>query len=286
MKPYLEHIVSSTDSSWVLFDRRLDRIPFEWHYNTEYELTLTLNSRGQRFIGDDISFYEDGDLVLIAPRIPHTWYSSGDVDPGRKHQAIVLWFSDKFVQGMIEPHVELRPIGKLLKASARALVFSEPVRQRARTIICGMLEQPPPARLLSLLTLLLLLAEDHGASWLTSEAGASISFPAASEERIGRVVSYLHTHYRDEIVVSKLMRTAALSRSSLHRSFKQQTNMTIGDYVAQLRVGNACALLMSSSKPISLIADEVGYASLANFNRQFKSLKGKTPREFRDAFHG
>jgi AraC-like DNA-binding protein len=60
--------------------------------------------------------------------------------------------------------------------------------------------------------------------------------------------------------------------------------MTVGAYLAQLRVGNACALLMNTQKPISVIADEVGYNNLANFNRQFKALKNKTPREFRAAF--
>jgi AraC-like DNA-binding protein len=284
MKPYLEHIASPADSSWVLFDRRLDHIPFEWHYNTEYELTLTLNSRGQRFIGDNISFYNDGDLVLIGPKIPHTWYSSASVRAECQHQAIVLWFTEKFVKGIVEPHVELRSIQRMLESSSRALVFSEPARAKAQELIINMLDQAPSARLVSLLNVLLLLAADTQASPLTSDAGEATGFPAAAEERIGRVVSYLHAHYRDEIPVSRLTRVAALSRSSLHRLFKQQTNMTVGAYLAQLRVGNACALLMNTQKPISVIADEVGYNNLANFNRQFKALKNKTPREFRAAF--
>jgi AraC-like DNA-binding protein len=284
MKPYLEHIAFPTDSSWVLFDRRLDHIPFEWHYNTEYELTLTLNSRGQRFIGDNISFYEDGDLVLIGPKVPHTWHSSGDIDPARSHQAIVLWFTEKFIKGIIEPHVELRPVQTLLDASARAVTFSRRTRLRAREIICSMLHQAPATRLVSLLQVLLLLADDSRASCLTSDAGGNAALPAASEERIGRVISHLHAHYRDEIAIPKLMRIAALSRSSLHRLFRQQTSMTIGEYVTQLRVGNACALLMNSEKAISLISDEVGYRSLANFNRHFRAEKGTTPREFRAAF--
>jgi len=34
-----------------------------------------------------------------------------------------------------------------------------------------------------------------------------------------------------------------------------------------------------------LIADQVGYRNLANFNRQFKETKGQTPRQFRAAFN-
>lgn len=286
MKPYLEHIVSPPDSSWVLFDRRLQQIPFEWHYNREYELTLTLNSRGQRFIGDNIGLYDHGDLVLIGPKIPHTWCSTADVYPGELHQAIVLWFTEQFVRGMIEPHVELRSIQRLLRDSARALTFSEATRRAAQTQICAMLNQAPPARLVSLLNILLLLAADAGATPLTSTVNESEALQGAAEEPIGRVMSYLHEHYRDEISMSGLIKTAALSRSSLHRLFKQQTNMTVGAYVAQLRIGNACALLMNTRKPVAVIAADVGYANLANFNRQFRALKGQTPREFRAAFQG
>jgi AraC-like DNA-binding protein len=283
MKPYLEHIAGPGDASWVLFDRRLKRIPFQWHYNVEYELTLTLNSRGQRFVGDNISAYDHGDLVLIGPKIPHTWYSTEAVNEGQMHQAIVLWFTEAFVRGMIDPHVELHPIRRLLAHSGRAVTFSETTRARAQTAICDMLVQTPGKRIISLLDLLLLLASDPHTGSLTS-ANQTADLPATTEERIGRVISYLHAHYRERIAIARLVRVGAISRSSLHRLFKLHTRMPISDYVVQLRIGNACALLMHSQKPISVIADEVGYNNLANFNRQFKALKKMRPREFRAVY--
>lgn len=283
MKPYLEHIAASQEGSWTLFDRRLPSIPFEWHYNNEYELTLTLNSRGQRFIGDNMASYDDGDLVLIGPTIPHTWCSKEDAGDGKTHQALVLWFSEAFVQSLIRAHIELRSVQMLLESSTRALEFSLDVRRRARGMICAMLSQTAEDRLPALLQLLLLLSRDRQAKPLTSSA---IQAPSSmTEERIGRVISYLHANYREQSSIEALSRIAALSPSSLHRLFRLQTGMTTSDYVSQLRVGNACALLVNTDKPVALIADDVGYRNLANFNRQFKALKGKTPREFREAFN-
>ncbi|MBB5057729.1 AraC-like DNA-binding protein [Granulicella aggregans] len=283
MKPYLEHIAASKEGSWTLFDRRLPAIPFEWHYNTEYELTLTLNSRGQRFIGDSMARYDDGDLVLIGPRIPHTWCSSSDAGRGSVHQALVLWFSEDFVQSLILSHVELRPVQRLLESSFRAIEFSPTVRAKARSIICAMLEQSAEDRLPALLQLLLLLSRDAGSQPLTSSA---VKIPSdIAEERIGRVLSYLHLHYQDQNAVQELSRIAALSRSSLHRLFKLHTGTTITDYISRLRIGNACALLINTQRSISFIADDVGYRSLANFNRQFKAFKSTTPRQFRSAFN-
>jgi AraC-like DNA-binding protein len=284
MKPYLEHIATSQESSWTLFDRRLPAIPFEWHYNSEYELTLTLNSRGQRFVGDSIASYDDGDLVLIGPKVPHTWCSNEDIRPEQAHQALVLWFSQGFVQSMIQPHVELRPILRLLDRSSRAIAFSPSVRTEARSIITAMLEQSASERLPSLLRALLILSADADAEPLTSTALQPETTAEATEEHIARVLAYLNKRYREQPEVADLAKLAALSRSSLYRLFKQHTGMTISDYITQLRIGHACALLLNTDLPIAFIADDVGYCNLANFNRQFKALKRQTPRQFRRAF--
>ena len=53
MRPTFEQVTIEAGTSWTLLDRRLkDGIPFEWHHHPEFELTLSLNSRGHRLIGD------------------------------------------------------------------------------------------------------------------------------------------------------------------------------------------------------------------------------------------
>ena len=63
------------DRSLLVFDRHLPEFRFNWHYRPQFELSLTVNSRGMRFVGDHVGQYEDGDLVLIAPNLPHAFQS-------------------------------------------------------------------------------------------------------------------------------------------------------------------------------------------------------------------
>nr|WP_279635221.1 AraC family ligand binding domain-containing protein [Paraburkholderia lacunae] len=72
---------------------QLAQIPFEWHHHPEYELTLTMNSRDRRFVGDHSADYSGDDLVLVSPDMPHTWSSVEPIDPREPQLAIVIWFS-------------------------------------------------------------------------------------------------------------------------------------------------------------------------------------------------
>ena len=102
--------------------------------------------------------------------------------------------------------------------------------------------------------------------------------------RIERVLDHIHAHYREPIAVETLAGLACLSPSGFHRLFRRHTRLTASDYVAELRIGQACALLINTTRPIAHVADDVGYRNLANFNRQFRARKGMTPRAFRRTF--
>ncbi|MCM3372911.1 AraC family ligand binding domain-containing protein, partial [Bacillus velezensis] len=90
MKPQYEHVTFASGCSIRVYHRQLARIPFEWHRHPEYELTLTLNSRGQRFIGDHVAHYADDDLVLVPPNLPHTWSSNARIDRDAPEVALVV----------------------------------------------------------------------------------------------------------------------------------------------------------------------------------------------------
>ena len=72
-----------------------------------------------------------------------------------------------------------------------------------------------------------------------------------------------------------------MNDSYFSRFFKKSTGNSFNEFVAQIRIGNACELLSGSELQISNICYEVGYNSIANFNRRFRERKQVTPREYR-----
>lgn len=282
MRPYLEHLQLPPEASWSMLNRRLDdAIPFQWHHHPELELTLTLNSVGQRFVGDHVGSYGHGDLVLVGANLPHTWASREKLDPAEPHVALVLWFRQDWLDAMISGSVELRPVRDLIERSTTGLAFAPATGLALIEEYQAIFELPPMQRLLALVGILARLSQDDSAQPLSSIAPRPVD---GSRSRLDRVLTHLHQHYAEPISLPELAEIAALSVSGLHRLFVRHTRTSIGTYVTGLRIGDACSRLSGTSQPIQHVAEAVGYASLANFNRQFKALRQMTPRAYRNRF--
>jgi AraC-like DNA-binding protein len=285
MRPWFEQVVVASGASWTLFDRRLPAFPFAWHYHPEYELTLTLNSVGERFVGDHVAHYGDGDLVLVGPNLPHAWQSRSALRADEPHRALVLWFTPEWARGLTDPYPELGSVRKLLADAARGLTFSAETAHVARTRILALVDAAPATRWLGLVEVLVLLAAD-GRRQPLALLGFTADDAPRERARLERVLEHIHDHYVETIALATLSELAAMSDSQLQRVFKRCTRLTVGEYVAQLRIGHACALLLESDRPIGHIAEAAGYSQPSYFTRQFRELKGMTPMAFRRRYGG
>ncbi|RMF38106.1 MAG: AraC family transcriptional regulator [Alphaproteobacteria bacterium] len=275
-----EVLPKSGHVSWQRLDRRLEHgIPFNWHHHPEMELTLTLNCTGQRFVGDSISSFNDGDLALVGANLPHTWTSQERIDKSKPYLAKVIWFDRDWLKAMGHSAPELMSLVPFCNRAQRGLQFTQSTRTDARPLIDRLFDMPQTDGITTLLELLLVLSRDEGAVALSStEVLQKID---AYSERMNRVLNHVHQNYEQTITIDDLAEIAALSPSGLHRMFKRHIGASLSNYLINLRIGEACARLASTDVPIGVISQDVGYSSQANFNRHFLRLRSETPSAFR-----
>jgi AraC-like DNA-binding protein len=282
MKPQFERVTFPRGCSLRVYDRRVPQIPFEWHHHPEYELTLTLNSRGWRFIGDHIGQYDGPDLVLVPPDMPHTWASTGSHEAGSLHTAIVVWFDRRWAFEIATLCPEYAGIRRLLNQAVGGLAFAAEATTIVITRLDDLRSDRPSVRLHAALEILNELGAAPAMS--LSKSGGVIAAGDGEVVQLTRALDHLHAHFDQPIRIARLCALAHTSERSLHRLFVRHTGESVGGYLSRLRIGRACMRLAETDLPISLIAQEVGLSNMANFNRQFRRLRSMTPKQYRESF--
>jgi AraC-like DNA-binding protein len=279
MKPQFEHVVIPEGCSIRVLNRRISEIPFEWHHHPECELTLTLNSRGWRFIADHIGAYDSHDLVLIPSEMPHTWASSRSVDESSPHVAIVIWFTEHWALRLADSCPEYSSLRRLLARAAGALSFPSPAGEMVESRLPGLLSNSARDRLHTTLDILTDLATMDAVPLATPQKAVPIT--ADESAQLKRVLDLLHKRFAEPIRIRDLCAVGNMSERSLHRLFVRHLGENMTDYLSRLRIGRACMWLVETDRPISLIAVDAGFSNLSNFNRQFRTARHVSPREFR-----
>jgi AraC family transcriptional regulator, L-rhamnose operon transcriptional activator RhaR len=101
-------------------------------------------------------------------------------------------------------------------------------------------------------------------------------------EIIKKALDFLKTNYfSHELNIDEVAIKTFLSRSYFSKLFKEVTGQNFLEYVQNLRISEACLLLETTDKKITEILLDVGFKDIKHFNRLFKKITGKTPREYR-----
>lgn len=126
-------------------------------------------------------------------------------------------------------------------------------------------------------------------------SNAQISHPAASdvgletrhrpdgrETRDGTLVRQALERLRDDPSVSRgaLAEGLGVSPSKLGKAFRAQVGVAFVDYRNQLRLERFLKLVFPGGGNVSAAARSAGFGSYAQFHRVFRSLVGKSPKEY------
>lgn len=248
-----------------------------WHYHPELEICFTEKSFGRRFVGNHISDYEEGDLVMFGTNLPHGFTTDFYC------QQVVIQMNKDFLGNDFLKKPELRGVKALFENAGRGLHFGALTTGLAKDRIDRLKNSQGLQQMIYLFDLLHLFSEAEDTSAICSEE-YSIDLDATNLNRVKVVYDYVVQHFQEPIKVKTVADQLNLTEVAFYKFIRRHTKKTFTEILNEFRVSYATKLLISTDKSISQICFESGYNNVSYFNRKFKEIVKQTPQRFRSNY--
>lgn len=109
----------------------------------------------------------------------------------------------------------------------------------------------------------------------------TITFKSSDELLMDRIVNTINKYLENpEFNVQFLADEVGLSRVQLHRKVKSLTGISTGEFIRNVRLGQAEKLLLEKKMNISQVAYALGFSNQTHFTTLFKKIYGLSPTEY------
>lgn len=267
----------SAEDLFIVLNHPNATFDYPVHYHSDYEINLVLNERGKRIVGDSIELFEEIDLVMIGPNLPHAW--QGEIVTG--NHVITIQFSDQLLNFPILQKRLMTPIKQLLLESQRGLNFSMETKLKIKDKILQLTKMQGFHTVIEFFSILYDLSTAERHILVSNIFDTNDTIRTSKSRRIAKSCAYIENNLENPIKLSDVAALVNMSVSAFSHFFKKKTNCTFIDYVTNLRIAKSCQMLSETSHTVAEICYSSGFNNLSNFIRIFKKKKGMTPNEYR-----
>lgn len=114
-----------------------------------------------------------------------------------------------------------------------------------------------------------------------------LSMKSADEILMSKIMKVINENLSNpDLNVEMLAANVGLSRVHVHRKLKELTNLSARDFIKNIRLQQAAALLKEKKLTVSEVAYATGYTNLSHFSSSFKEVHGMSPKEYMLAHQG
>ncbi|MEZ4811722.1 MAG: helix-turn-helix domain-containing protein [Allomuricauda sp.] len=279
-KPAFEAIAPSFGHSFTYqkFNENNENKNNGWHYHPELELVYVNGGSGKRQIGSHVSYFRNGDLILIGSNLPHCGFT--DRLTGNKSETLIQMKAD-FLGNDFFNIPEMKNIQKLLEVAKGGIAFFGKTKTKVGEKMEILEYQTDFQRLLSILNILNQLATSEEIKVLNGE-GFSMETEVKDNDRINIVFNHVKTNFKEDISLDEIADMVSMTVPSFCRYFKKITNKTFTQFVNEYRLVHASKLLAEQPISITQVCYESGFNNFSHFNKSFKAFTGQNPSEYRN----
>jgi AraC-like DNA-binding protein len=171
-----------------------------------------------------------------------------------------------------------------LTQARQGMKLSGHIRHQVSRLMLHLVEQRDGMdRIVDLLRILTLMAGTREYEILSSTAFTTY-VNADDCERINKVYQFIIDNYSRTPSLEEVASQACMSPTAFCRYFKSRTNKTYIQFLNEVKIGNACKLLIDNRLSVSQVCFQTGFNHFNHFNNQFKKITGLTPGQYQHKY--
>lgn len=263
------------------YGKRFHEINMDFqHFHSFYEIYVLLNGRSQHIIEGRAYELNEFDFVLLTPYQLHKTNYYKNLPCCR----LILTFDMNLFESLFPSAA--KEVQQLFQQQPPIFRFDEELTntfiQRFNTMFLA--SKNTHSMTDPLMTSYFIqffhqfTQEKHNNIYLTKDLEDS------TKGKIHEIVSYIHTHYSEELTLDFFSKTFFISPHYLSKQFKLITLFNLIDYIHHTRVKRAQELLLNTNLKVIEIIEQCGFGSLSQFNRVFNSITHTAPTTYRKTY--
>ena len=255
------------------------------HRHKYIQINYVIKGAGIHTINNKEFEISKGDIFIIPPYIPHNIFVKNDLSL----EVVEFEFATDFIlMGDSETYRDFAYLEPFIVTEEQVKPFfrlEDDLQIEVEKILAEVLSEyeskKPGFGLMAkalLFKLLVLVGRAYTGAIKGTETEKILN---RFKKIINQSKEYIDKNYNQSITLNEVAASVGYAKSHFSYLFKAVTGYTFIEYLNKVRIENAMKLLESSDTNIVDIAIESGFNSVANFNKTFKQITGKTPKQYR-----
>ena len=239
-----------------------------YHYHEFCKLVLLVSGSGSYTVDGQRYLLQPGDAVLVGSRVVHR----PEIDPGSVYERIIIYISPDYLKMQSVPECDLLEVfsgqnGHVLRGDRKLFSLASELEAElsgsgyGRELLSGA----------ALLRLLVRLGRDQRREDVRPPQPVNPSNP-----RVQGLMAYMEAHLAEDLDIDALAESFYVSKFHMMRQFREETGMTIHNYLLQRRLLHARDLVEKGMRATEACYRS-GFRSYSSFTRAYGKHFGTTP---------
>ncbi len=252
------------------------------HQHPELQIMLILKGEGTLVAGDYVGRFEPTDLFIIGSEQAHVFRNDEVYYQPKsklKAQAISIYFNKEYVGDRFWNLDEMKSARDFTERAKRSFKVNGKTKETLTQLIDQLKSQIGFEKLLIFFQVLSRLSNSLELQPLSVTASKGDDFKSEGK-RMNDILQFTFHESHRKIYLHEIAEVANLSIEAFCRYFKTRTRKTYTSFLNEVRVSNACRLLLDQEKSVQEVCYQAGFNNISNFNRVFKKVVGKAPSNY------